>query len=491
MSTSSTNPDHVIKTPTSPVIIIGAGVAGLSAAKRLKENNIPVLILEGRNRLGGRIHTVAMNTQENNSNQEEGSTQKKAFVDMGAAWMDGGPQFNSLCRFAQDHGLTLVHTPYQENPAEIGRQHRAWDANHHKWLNWFQVNWLMFRNGMILRALEQQENKAQYQNMYQRVQQIYQQPGLLNLGKDHYDQMLAETFTVHNEAAFLTEIHPLNDDVAYFHVKDEYYKGTEYMIQGGYQKLIELLQEGIGEEEILLNHTVTSTTDHKSSDGVTVTTTQSTTNTNNNGITKTTFQGSHVIVTVPLGVLKTNNLLLFEPPLPPSKQGAIQRIGFGVLEKIAMTFPTTFWRTVPHRRQDVYHIGVEHPVDFPNFVDVTESAGAPTLVTTTVAKAQLVHDNPQEAVERVQSLLASMFGKLYQEPLDIQTTQWKTDPFSLGAYMHFGREMKPGDIELLAEPHGRIRFAGEATSTEYPSYVEGAALSGQREADRILAELIT
>jgi monoamine oxidase len=42
----------------APVLIVGGGIAGLSAATRLKEHGVPVLVLEGRDRLGGRIHTI-------------------------------------------------------------------------------------------------------------------------------------------------------------------------------------------------------------------------------------------------------------------------------------------------------------------------------------------------------------------------------------------------------------------------------------------------
>ncbi len=43
-----------------PVVIIGGGLSGLSAAKRLKEAGVPIILLEGRDRLGGRAHTLDM-----------------------------------------------------------------------------------------------------------------------------------------------------------------------------------------------------------------------------------------------------------------------------------------------------------------------------------------------------------------------------------------------------------------------------------------------
>ena len=59
-----------------PVVIIGGGVAGLTAAGRLHQAGIDAIVVEGRNRLGGRIHTIDVDGSDT------------AWVDMGAAWID-------------------------------------------------------------------------------------------------------------------------------------------------------------------------------------------------------------------------------------------------------------------------------------------------------------------------------------------------------------------------------------------------------------------
>ena len=50
----------------------------------------------------------------------------------------------------------------------------------------------------------------------------------------------------------------------------------------------------------------------------------------------------HVVVTLPLGVLKANDVT-FDPPLPADKQGAVDRFGMGLLDKVALEFPEAFW----------------------------------------------------------------------------------------------------------------------------------------------------
>ena len=59
-----------------PVIVIGGGVSGLSAARLLKAGGVPVFLLEGRDRLGGRTHTLDVAGQNN------------SWIDMGAAFID-------------------------------------------------------------------------------------------------------------------------------------------------------------------------------------------------------------------------------------------------------------------------------------------------------------------------------------------------------------------------------------------------------------------
>lgn len=55
------------------------------------------------------------------------------------------------------------------------------------------------------------------------------------------------------------------------------------------------------------------------------------------------FAADAAVVTVPLGVLKRPDGLQFQPPLPPRKQVAIQRLGFGCLNKVVLLFPHCFW----------------------------------------------------------------------------------------------------------------------------------------------------
>ena len=78
------------------VIVVGAGMAGLSAARHLADSGLDVVVLEARDRLGGRTHTIELG----------GVT-----IDVGAAWVQQFPR-NPLGRLAESLGFTLVPTHF-------------------------------------------------------------------------------------------------------------------------------------------------------------------------------------------------------------------------------------------------------------------------------------------------------------------------------------------------------------------------------------------
>lgn len=79
-------------------------------------------------------------------------------------------------------------------------------------------------------------------------------------------------------------------------------------------------------------------------------------------------------------------------------------------------------------------------------------------------------------------------GKL-PDPTAALVTRWRADPFARGSYSYLAKDSKPKDRDRLAKPYaGRLFFAGEATSRDFPATVHGALLSGQRAADEVIGE---
>jgi monoamine oxidase len=190
------------------------------------------------------------------------------------------------------------------------------------------------------------------------------------------------------------------------------------------------------------------------------------------------FDADRVIVTVPLGVLKAG-AIVFDPPLPEAKRRAIDRLGFGLLDKVVLTFDEPFW---PQGHDMLGIAGRNPPVS--DLVDGSRFTDVPLLVGLRGGANALVRERDPDDLTVGQVLTALRAP----EPVGVLVTRWAADPFARGSYSFLAVGAGPDDQEALAAPVGdRLAFAGEATHSEFFATVHGAYLSGLREADRILA----
>lgn len=202
------------------------------------------------------------------------------------------------------------------------------------------------------------------------------------------------------------------------------------------------------------------------------------------------FRGDMVLCTVPLGVLKRGSIE-FIPKLPQPKQEAIERLGFGLLNKVAMLFPFDFWGggidTFGHLTEETSNRG-----EFFLFYSYSSVSGGPLLVALVAGESAIKFEmmSPVEAVERVLEILRRIFtprGIEVPDPVQVVCTRWGKDRFTYGSYSHVAVGASGDDYDILAESvgDGRVFFAGEATNRRYPATMHGAFLSGLREAANI------
>src|SRR5262245_4625512 len=241
---------------------------------------------------------------------------------------------------------------------------------------------------------------------------------------------------------------------------------------GGYQRLVEAMAAGV---DLRLGVDVAEVV--RSASGVRVRCGDGTSE-----------EGSHVVVTVPLGVLKRDGLR-FSPALPPDRRAAIGRLGFGRYEKVVLRFAEPFWRDA----------GFPHLMIYPR--DPTVAAvwafgldafgGGPVLTFHAFhsAAGRLLGMTQDEAVRWALGLLAEATGRPCPAPAEVVVTSWAADRFSGGAYTHIPPGASPADADLLGEPaDGRLLFAGEHTQSARLAYADGAMASGLREARRLLGQ---
>ncbi len=433
----SANMKALAQPSDQPLLIIGAGMAGLSAARLLHDAGYQVKVIEGRERAGGRIWT----------NRELGLP-----LDLGASWIHGVNN-NPVQQLARDFGIETLVTDYDSIRVYYTDGTIIDDSD------------LEYAFGAFVELIETldgaREELDSDTSLANGIETLLAEEDLSAEERKLADYIIT-TFIEHDIATDASELS------LWYWDQDGEFGGRDELFPGGYDQIVNRLAEGL---DIRYNEIVERVT--YSENGVVV-------NTANN-----TYEGQRAIVTLPLGVLKQNRVA-FSPALPSSKQQAIQRLNMGVLNKVYLRFPQAFWDTEPHF---VGYIPARKG-EWVSWMNLHRYIQEPILLAFNSGQfaKQLEGLTDEQIVEQGMSALRSMYGSSIPNPTNWLITRWTQDPFAYGSYSHIPVGASGEDYDRLAEPvANRLFFAGEATSREYPSTVHGALLSGWREAQRIMA----
>ncbi|KAK0631981.1 flavin-containing amine oxidoreductase-domain containing protein [Immersiella caudata] len=209
-------------------------------------------------------------------------------------------------------------------------------------------------------------------------------------------------------------------------------------------------------------------------------------------------EADYVVNTIPLGVLKHGSIQ-FDPPLPSWKQNAIDRLGFGVLNKVILVYKEPFW----DMSRDIFGV-LRMPTNrnsldqkdyasqrgrFFQWFNVTETSGLPVLLALMAGDAGFDTEQTcnDDLVAEATTILRGVYGETkVPDPVETVVTRWASDKFARGSYSSAGPNMKADDYDTMARPIGNLFFAGEHTSGTHPATVHGAYLSGLRAASEVL-----
>uniref|UniRef100_M4A829 Lysine-specific histone demethylase n=1 Tax=Xiphophorus maculatus TaxID=8083 RepID=M4A829_XIPMA len=271
------------------------------------------------------------------------------------------------------------------------------------------------------------------------------------------------------------------------------FTGSHLTVRNGYSCVPVALAEGL---DIKLNTAVRQVRYTASGCEVIAVNTRSTTQT-------FIYKCDAVLCTLPLGVLKQQPpAVQFVPPLPEWKTSAIQRMGFGNLNKVVLCFDRVFWDPSVNL---FGHVG-----------STTASRGelflfwnlykAPILLALMAGEAAGIMENISDdvIVGRCLAILKGIFGSsAVPQPKETVVTRWRADPWARGSYSYVAAGSSGNDYDLMAQPITpgpaipgasqpvpRLFFAGEHTIRNYPATVHGALLSGLREAGRIADQFL-
>ncbi|PZO45163.1 MAG: monoamine oxidase [Pseudanabaena frigida] len=424
------------------IIVVGAGISGIAAAKKLQIQGYSVIVLEGRDRIGGRIWT----------DNSLGTP-----LDLGAAWIQK-VNGNPISSLAKQFAIQTVVSDYDSQWNYQG-VNQLISESEEKLVN------QAFQSFMDMVAkLKNETPSSQQVTLADIAQQVIQSEKITGTTLNGFRARLAST--IESE---------MGDDLANLGLKgfneDSEFTGANVVFPQGYTQLVQALSADL---DIRTKHLVQQIAYDDS--GVQVTT--------DRGI----FRGSRVIVTVPLGVLKRGSIK-FLPALPESKLKAMEQLGMGALNKLVLKFPQPFWSSEPHSFAYI-NSNRDHPISdrYIEFWNWQKYVKQPILVAIVSGRfsRSLSQMSLSEATQNIMSDLQAMFGKDIALPTATLLTQWHNDPFTYGSYSTFSLNGSLQDCDRLAEPIGdRLFFAGEATYGKYLGSVHGAFLSGEREANRI------
>jgi len=198
----------------------------------------------------------------------------------------------------------------------------------------------------------------------------------------------------------------------------------------------------------------------------------------------TSMSASHAVVTVPLGVLKAGTIA-FDPPLTEPRLSAVNRLGFGRFDKIALKFERPFWTEAGIDHVIVTPSASESPVH--GLLGFDSAVQQPVLIAFAFGSTHgWVHHELPELVGKTLGLIDAVMPGDVPTPIAAVRSEWWRDPFTRGAYTFLTEGSSPDDLELLGQPHaGRVCFAGEATGHARVGFVDGALDTGVREAKRL------
>lgn len=425
-------------------IVVGAGVSGLAAARDLADAGQRVVVLEARDRIGGRVHTERIDGR---------------VTDVGASWIHGienSPVYDAVRSFGMDT-VEFTMGSYQAG----GRPVVYFDPEGAR-LSDEAAAAFIADVATLDTALAAVISGFGAGVSYE--QAVDQALGELGWGEDRA-QRVREYHRHRSEeqygvAAALLDAHGLDDDAI---------EGDEVVFPGGYDVLATRLADGL---DVRLEHEAVRV--EWSGSGVEV------------SVDGHVFTAARAIVTVPVGVLKSGSLV-FDPPLPEPVAGALDRLEMNAFEKIFLRFDEAFW-------DDVYAIRRQGEAGewWHSWYNLTALHGEPTLLTFAAGEcAKATREWSDEAiVESVMERLREIYGAEVPDPVHARITRWQDDPWSHGSYAYMSVGSVPEDHELLATPLGGatpvLQLAGEATWQDDPATVTAALLSGRRAAARIL-----
>ncbi|XP_077983035.1 amine oxidase [flavin-containing] B-like [Glandiceps talaboti] len=449
------------------VIVIGAGISGMSAAKVLHEAGLDIMVLEARDRLGGRSVTF--------------NDPSYGCADMGAGFV--GPTQNRILRLMKELGIEN----YKVNETgktllELDGTRYCYDGvipNFYNPITALDINHLLVT---IEKELEKIPVSApwdsaeaeEYDNMRaaEWFDKVCWTDGAKSLGRILTTSIfLAEP----EEMSLLLFLWNLKVGGGTKRMTSIENGAQERFIYGGIQQISEKIAELIGTDKVFLNSCVTALT--QNDDGVKVTTKSG-----------KIYMADHVVLAIP-PILVTE--IAFQPVLPFAKDKMLEEIylkkSVGAGYKVYAFYENAFWRD-----QGLNGFSISDGL-IPATFDGTKPDGThPALIGLIGGNNARLLASLSPEDRRYQ--ICQHFADLFQSedalhPKHFIEYSWIDDEYSKGCIGLFPIGFLNKYGRTLRESHGHVYFAGTETATVWRGYMDGAVQAGERAAREVLHSL--
>lgn len=200
-----------------------------------------------------------------------------------------------------------------------------------------------------------------------------------------------------------------------------------------------------------------------------------------NGRARGQMHADYAVLALPATLLRR---MPITPALPVQQHDAIASLPYGRGTKTLLQFDTRFWRAATRPR------AFGSPLSFGAGWEANEEQRGKAGILSLLAGGS-ASDATSDSVERdgVQGLVRSLdwLGSRNAELVGWRQARWEADPWSRGGYAFFSPDFKPTLRGWLAQPAGKVFFAGEHTSLRWQGYMNGAVESGHRAAFEVRA----
>ena len=431
------------------VLVAGAGVAGLAAARDLMLLGADVTVVDARNRVGGRVWTVRDGFAANQH------------AEAGGDLIDG--EQHAIRKLADELGLTFtrilrggfgyVRPDASGRPRLVARSVLGgWDR--------------------LSDALSDVIHR------YRLVEQQWDSPIMADLARRSVAHWLDEVRADSELRATVAGLRGFfladPDELSLLALVDQFAANDQpgpwktYRIEGGNDRLASSLASMLG-DRVTLDTEVVALSHRGQEVRVSV----------KKDRTVSQVIRDYVVAAVPATLLRR---IPISPALPVQQHDAIARLKYGRGTKTLLQFARRFWRA-PNRPRafgSALPIGAvwegnEEQPGRPGILSLLAGAGASDVVQATVAK---------DGIAGMVGLLDWLGGR-DTGLLRSHQTVWEADPWARGGYAFFDPSYDPALRLWLARPFGRLFFAGEHTSVRWQGYMNGAVESGRRAAAEV------